>query len=48
MDRADLYRVYELGAAIHPLSDVNDATSLGEYFGAYDWRRTGVGHFAWQ
>jgi len=35
MDRAELHRVYELGAALHPLSDVTTETKLKDYFGAY-------------
>jgi hypothetical protein len=35
MDRADLYRVYELGGAIHGLSSVTTETALGEYFRVY-------------
>src|SRR5258708_16616567 len=35
MDRADRYRVYEMGASIHRLSEVTNETALGEYFGPY-------------
>jgi hypothetical protein len=35
MERADLYRVYELGSSIHRLADITSETSLGDYFGPY-------------
>jgi hypothetical protein len=35
MDRADLYRLYELGAALHPLSQISSETALDDYFSAY-------------
>lgn len=33
MDRADLYRVYELGAAIGRLDRLTNATQVGDFFG---------------
>jgi hypothetical protein len=35
MDRADLFRVYELGAAVHGLASVTTETPLHEYFRIY-------------
>jgi hypothetical protein len=35
MDRADLYRVYELGGAVHSLSSVTTEMPLGDYFRVY-------------
>lgn len=35
MDRADLFRVYELGAELHPLSNITNESTLGQFFVAY-------------